>query len=368
VWRDQRTRGRKRLPYLKLHRFGLQGLSLAGADLSGIRLTGTIFERCDLQGARLRGANLNGAEFRDCTVTGVDFEQAKLVGANFSGHDLTGINFYGSLRDGWRIDDVLCEFAWIHNARGTGADPTQFRDGEFEFTYGGRRVVLSFPDEGEAIDLLALPFHFQRLQEVYPEARISLVGFRFTPTAAMEIRIDSDQDRVPAGIAEAFKSQVPRTRRDIEAAYATLMASLEQTNEAHSRTIDSQQEMIARLIGMLDNSRGPVGVLVQPGATYVSADSASIATHVGDQYFGLPANEIPALFTELETLRAHVGSTVDPNLASAVDELTQAIEKSDEDAARKVARSAGKRLLDVAENVGTSVLTKLLERMLGWDT
>ena len=179
VWRDQRTRGRKRPFYLKFHRFEFQGLDLVGADLSGIRLTSTIFEGCDLRGARLRGANLNGAEFRDCILTEIDFEQAKLVGANLSGHDLTGINLYGSLRDGWRIDDVKCEFAWIHDARGTGADPTHFRDGEFAFTYGGRKVVLSFPDEGQAIDLLALPFHFQRLQEVYPTARISLVGLRF---------------------------------------------------------------------------------------------------------------------------------------------------------------------------------------------
>lgn len=370
VWRDQRTRsrGRKRPFYLKLHRFEFRGLDLAGAELSGLRLTSTIFESCDLRGARLRGANLNGAEFHNCSVSDVDFEQAKLVGANLSNHDLTGINFYGTSRDGWRIDDVQCEFAWLHDARGTGADPTHFRDGEFEFTYGGRKIVLSFPDEGATIDLLALPFHFQRLQEVYPKARISLVGLRLTPRIAMEVRVDSDRDSVPAGIEEVFKGQVPQTRRDVEWAYTSMIETLQQNSEAHLRTIDSQQDMIARLIGFLGASQAPVGVLVQPGGTYVSLESATISTQIGDQYLGLPASDIPALLAELGALRTHVRSTPDPGLAKAVDELAHAIETRDEVTAKNVVRNAGKRLVDVAEHVGTSVLAKLLERMLGWST
>lgn len=370
VWREQRTRGRKRPLNLKFHRFEFRGLDLAGAELSGLRLTSTIFEDCDLQGARLRGANLNGAEFRNCAVTGVDFEQAKLVGTDLTGHDLTAVNFYGSVRDGWRIGDVQCRFAWIHEARGTGADPTPFSESEFEFTFGGRRIVLSFPDGGEAIDLLALPFHFKRLQEVYPEARLSLVGLRFTPAAAMEIRLDSDAGP-PIGIEATFNGQVPQTRRKVEETFETLV-SLRQQAEAQLRmldrqqgTIDAQQSTIAQLVGMLDVAQRPIGVLVQPGATYVSADSASISTQVGDQYFGLSPGDLPALLFELERLRARVAPTSDPDLLKAVDELSQAIQRQDETTARKVVRSAGKRLIDAAEQVGTSVLTALLERMLG---
>lgn len=365
VWRDQRNRGRKSPLYLRLHRFEFRGLDLAGAELSGLRLTSTIFEDCDLRGARLRGANLNGAEFRDCELAEIDFEQAKLVGTDFSRHDLTGINFYGSSRDGWRIQNVRCEYAWIQSARGAGSNPTHFHDGEFEFIYSGRKVVLAFPDDGQTIDLLALPFHFQRLQEEYPGSRISLVGLRFTPTAAMEIRIDSDSDQVPDGLETTFKSQVPATRREVEKVYATMIAIMQQSTDAHLRTILSQQEMIGRLIDLLGASQAPVGVLVQPGGTYVFADRATVSTHIGDQYFGLPASDIPALLAELETLGSQLASAPDPDLAKAVDDLKQAIEERDEDTAMKVARSAGKRLIDVVENVGTSILAKLLERMLG---
>ena len=371
VWRDQRTRGRKRPLYLKFHRFEFRGLNLAGAELSGLRLTSTIFENCDLRGARLRGANLNGAEFRNCAVTGVDFEQAKLVGTDLTGHDLTGVNFYGSVRDGWRIGDVQCRFAWVHEARGTGADPTPFRESEFEFAFGGRRVVLSFPDGGEAIDLLALPFHFKRLQEVYPAARLSLVGLRFTPAAAMEIRLDSDTDGLPIGMEATFKGQVPQTRRDVEETFETLV-TLRRQAEAQLRmldrqqgTIDALQSTIERLVGMLEVAQRPIGVLVQPGATYVAADSASISTQVGDQYFGLSPGDLPAVLFELERLRARVAPTSDSDLLKAVDDLSQAIQRRDETTGRKVVQNAGKRLFDAAEQVGTSVLTALLERMLG---
>ena len=69
--------------------------------------------------------------------------------------------------------------------------------------------------------------------------------------------------------------------------------------------------------------------------------------------------------TELETLRLRVSSTRNTS-TKPMNSSRRAIEERDEDAGRNVARNAGKRLVDIAEHVGTSLLTKLLERMLGF--
>lgn len=68
----------------------MDGLDLAGVDLTGGEIRDSSFKRADLGGAVLAGVDGRRAKFVSARLVGADLSGASLVGADFTNADLTG--------------------------------------------------------------------------------------------------------------------------------------------------------------------------------------------------------------------------------------------------------------------------------------
>ncbi len=91
----------------KLIKADLSGADLSGADLCGADLSGADLSGADLSKANLNGANLSGADLSETDLSYVDFRNAVL-----SKSKLTGTVLLGIANNGWKIDEVSCDYIY----------------------------------------------------------------------------------------------------------------------------------------------------------------------------------------------------------------------------------------------------------------
>ncbi|EHL6036092.1 pentapeptide repeat-containing protein [Escherichia coli] len=85
------------LPNMVLRNVNFNGSILRNADFSGTICEGVDFTDCDLRNAKFENASLENNDFRKVRhLTYVNFKNANLRNCNFSGKVLTGVNFTGS--------------------------------------------------------------------------------------------------------------------------------------------------------------------------------------------------------------------------------------------------------------------------------
>lgn len=78
------------MPGVVWRRCLMDGLDLAGVDLTGAEIRDSSFKRTDLGGAVLVGVDGRRAKFVSARLVGADLSQANLVGTDFTSADLTG--------------------------------------------------------------------------------------------------------------------------------------------------------------------------------------------------------------------------------------------------------------------------------------
>jgi archaellum component FlaC len=119
----------------------LTGAKLSEADLRGANLSGAYLRGTDLSGANLEGGDLSGVRLREANLCkaclcGVDLRRAILVQTNLSQVNITGVNLYGTARDDWKIDGILCEYVfWDKEGEERTPRDRDFKPGEFEELY-----------------------------------------------------------------------------------------------------------------------------------------------------------------------------------------------------------------------------------------
>lgn len=114
----------------------LNGLDFSGADLSGANLSGTDLNAAGLVESNLRGAFLHRANLSKADLRGANLEKANLSEADLRKAILTGCCLYETVRAGWVIDGVLCDFVfWTAESRKKMPNGRMFRGGEFETLY-----------------------------------------------------------------------------------------------------------------------------------------------------------------------------------------------------------------------------------------
>lgn len=89
------------LDLIRVYVTGLEGISLAGADLKDLSLAGLDFDEADLARVDFEGAVLRGADFEDANLRFADFKGADLrntdmTGARLSGADLNHADLRGA--------------------------------------------------------------------------------------------------------------------------------------------------------------------------------------------------------------------------------------------------------------------------------
>ncbi len=116
-------------------------ISLCGADLTKAKLTRASIQKADLIGAKLCGSDLRRADLRKADLfgadlSGSDLRGAYLVGASLSGAKITGARLFGTARDDWKIDGVVCDHIyWDQGGRKKTPIHGKFKIREFESIY-----------------------------------------------------------------------------------------------------------------------------------------------------------------------------------------------------------------------------------------
>lgn len=152
------------LSYAKLTGSNLNKADLQGADLRGARLqqadlcqanlTGAMLIRSQLQQADLIGtrlcradlrkANLKRADLLGADLTDADLREAVLSSTKMGGATITGARMYGTLRDDWEIDEIVCEYLyWDAQGRQRTPSTRSFKKREFQSIYADWPDILN---------------------------------------------------------------------------------------------------------------------------------------------------------------------------------------------------------------------------------
>lgn len=167
----------------------LDGLELAGADLSeldlsGISIVGANLKEANLRGARLAGANLSTSQLGGADLTGAALDGANLELADLFRATLSAASLRGALVTRADFTEARCHKASFHGAKGKGARFTGgvFSDARFD------DVVIESADFSRAI----------------------LDGAAFTRAVLPDVRLHSAQ-----GVKVSFEeARIPGARAD----------------------------------------------------------------------------------------------------------------------------------------------------------
>lgn len=175
-----------RLPYARFVKVELTNVSWRAARHAQFaRFSGTILADPVVRelllsrngaGQVLRGKNLHGANLTDANLRGTDLRETDLIQANLSGADITGAKLYGSARENWLINGVLCECVYWDEA-GEKRTPTEhkFKPGEFEDIYKQLPTFTFYFERGfTPFDSLILEQVVRAINDRQPEITVQL--------------------------------------------------------------------------------------------------------------------------------------------------------------------------------------------------
>jgi hypothetical protein len=357
----------------------LRGLSLIKANFAILKLKASDLSGCDLTGASFAGANLNSAKLVAATLTGADFSQARLANADFTGADLNGANLHETIRDGWILKDVRCSYCWITKDRDLHRDtPDRFEDGEFALTYGGRSVKVVLPGGFQPIDLIALPFHAERVLREFPGQHLVFAGISTIGEPTIEFKVEPGQAG-PASedVQELFRRVAPLIRDEVSAQLGRVLGDHGSGAPAASFS-NSVQRLLSEKVDGEARSGRPLTVQISNfvvGDTIVhnsgvlgsvATGGASSTTNV--TLTGLDPNVLVAELRVLHDSLRSLATTVDEHAAvMAVQAAAKNVQLGNASTAIQQLKKAGKWALNTATTIGVSVAAEALKRTLFGD-
>ncbi len=358
--------------YIELGDHDFSGKALRGINLRAAKLKKTDFSSAILQHADFRGANLNDAKLIHADCTGVDMRQSRLAGADFSEASLDDANLYATIRDGWKIDGVICRRCWITKDRNQfPEDPDRFADGEFEIVYGGRRIRLKFPDGFQPIDLLALPYHARNILDRFEGKRIIFVGLSTVGEASLEFRVEGvEPPAIEVQLQKQFADSVADVRRNAEAHLHALL-------QVREEQVQDQRKTIETLSGLLSQEsqykgRGDIRFLIG-GDLYMATEtralgkgaSADDLSYVNIWNELVSSGDVQRLSAELDTLRKALEGQLKPDQAQQISIAEQEIASGNGAKALQYLKKAGAWALETATKIGTDVAAAAIKQSFG---
>lgn len=128
----------------------------------------------DLHGADLSGANLRGTNLSESDLR---FAQLSLV--NLVNATLTGACMYGTARDDWQIQGIICKYVfWDKEGKERTPKDRDFRSGEFEELYKQLPTFEYFFEHGfTLIDEVVMNRIVEGIKQRHSEFELDLVSF-----------------------------------------------------------------------------------------------------------------------------------------------------------------------------------------------
>ena len=282
----------------KLIQANLSGSDLSGANLSGAALYDSDLTKADLSGANLFEADMFATNLTDATLYDADFLLASLVSANLTGAnlsyanlkgtilmraDLTGANLtgaklFGSARDGWKIEGVICDYVFWDDAHRERSPKTRdLVPGEFEQLYAQLPTIEYVFENGlTPLDPVIMDLIVQAINERTPEFHLQIDSINtrgIRPTITFNVRYEEQKEEVLGTIA-------------IE--YGLMNAKLQGRGEAF-------REVISEFIDRTGNAPiniGPGSVVALDSATINMEDYIGHLEEIREAIKSVPAEEL----------------------------------------------------------------------------
>lgn len=228
------------------------GATLKRVDFTGADLTEANLQRGDLREAKFQGADLTKANFREADLkratldfanlteadlTEANLYDARLVRADFSKANITGALLYGTARDDWIIDGIICEYVfWDDSGEIRTPKNRDFRPGEFEELYKYLPTVEYYFEHGfTPIDAVVMDRVVQVINEQHPEFELKLDSFH-------------SRGQAHAVFTVLHKDNVEEVRKAVTSEYETRL-----------KVLEGQKEQLMQVIAML----GSGGITIQ---------------------------------------------------------------------------------------------------------
>jgi hypothetical protein len=211
-------------------------------------------EEADLLGANLYRASLCAANLKNANLTNAYLSLCFLIKTNLTGSTMTGSKLWGTVRDGWYIKGVKCQYVYWDSA-GSNKSPKDrdLEPGEFERLYASLPTIEYIFENGMSpLDPLIMDRVVQAIRDKKPE---------------FDIKIDSINAR---GLAPSIKFTVQHEEHkeaaleEVKKVYEIKLKQLESERDRYyqlvSRAIDTPKEV--KLI-----TAGPGAIVATDGST-----------------------------------------------------------------------------------------------------
>ncbi len=258
---------------------------LSGANLCGARLNRADLRRADMSHARLCEAQLNAADMtgtRLCLaqLNEADLRGTRLIQSDFRRAIITGAKLYGSARDDWQIEGIICDYVfWDKGNLSFNTDKERhiwesehrvpkdrdFRLGEFEELYKHLPTFEYYFQQGfTPIDAILMDQAVQTIDTRYPEFQLKLVSLdsRGQPHAVFTVQqpeqVETAQSQVTMHYErrilelEAQKTQLMDVVKMLGSSGIRLQAVTDGFNLRHLLSSDLTQHIVAFLVALPD--------------------------------------------------------------------------------------------------------------------
>lgn len=292
----------------------LEGANLQGANLKEALLQGANLERANLKNVDLRKMNLRGMNFRKATLINVNLEEANLIQADLSEAIITGACLYGTAKDDWIINGIICEYVyWDSDRRERTPKDRDFRPGEFEELYKSLPTFEYYFEQGFTLIEIALMDRIvQAINECQPDIELKLKNFETTGTPHATFTV-IHQDHVEA-VQQQLIAQYEERIHILEGQKEVLMELFSKTMSGGfhiervegNLTVKAGRDITAGNKTLMSHTIDVSGGEVTMGNKQIGRDNINISGHAqvgslttGASYHGLTPDE-----TEQHKIRA----------------------------------------------------------------
>ncbi|HKX30171.1 MAG TPA: pentapeptide repeat-containing protein [Blastocatellia bacterium] len=351
---------RAQLNGANLHRASLDGALLklavlSGADLSLANLSAANLGGAELNGANLCGADLTGADLTGADLTGADLSEAnlrsaRLTKANLRRANLTGAWLWETQRNGWSIQDVICDRAYWDEGRD---EPVAYQRGDFERLFAKTtRISLFYGNRPDQAAITSLPALIQRVEELIetrPTCRLNWESYRRVSggvVVKLEIEDPPEPGRNPPGPSLPLQDE-PETQLELE-------GEIKQPKSRSSRPTTAYQEKTMDTAGTI---YGPATRFKEPGRRTRtifqlerSMDLPELARQLGELRQTIKERRAPS-----EQAIITLGEITKAEIAARAESWPQVIE---------VLGASGRPILDLARALGQDLVVEAIKQSL----
>jgi len=193
----------------KANLFGanLEKANLFRANLSRANLSRSSFIRANLSLADMSRANLSRANLSSANLI-----ESKLTLANMTAANITGAKLYGTARDNWKIDSMVCDYIfWDIEGRERTPKNRDFKQGEFEALYEQLPILEYFFQETiTLVDIILMNQVVANINEKHPDFELKLNSWdlRGRPHAAFTVIHKQHSEQALKEITESYENWV----------------------------------------------------------------------------------------------------------------------------------------------------------------